>query len=859
MRVLIPTCLAALVLSASANAETAPHPRLLFDAADVPTLRARLAGPLAPVAAAIEGGVAFPYAGGNFPKTADLTYEYFDDRRALADTIASYAFAALMFGDDSAPIGAQSKQIAHSYLISACNFDSWVFPETQDSPQPDLNLAHFLMSVSLAYDWLYGSLTESERQSCRDKVASEGAKMYEAAKTPRSPTSAWWIDEYMQNHHWINHAGLGMAALAFEGEIPRDTAAWLTTATEAMKNAHAVLDIVEGGAWHEGIGYVDYGLDALLPFSMANQKNKAGFDYADNRLMRDYARLRLYGMPSAKGHRREHVIYGDFSGFTGDNTLAPVRWLARAKKDTRAAWYADAYTLDGNLTSWPPSHRGMILASILYDETVKPEAPPGGGAAWALDYFAGDLSLFLARGGWSEGDALLGVKSGVFGGRANFERLKVNGAPGGTLDFAHDHADDMTVFFFADGEWLTSTVPAYFIGRANGSVEGNRTRYANSLLVDGQGQLGEGIRTCGFGTCSWFWDRVSSIPLRGSTAHYTFSLSAGSQLYDRALGLQTFGRAILFVDRAIPVVRDVVRADRPHRFELVWHAIDGATREGEWLALTAKNDRILGVKMLAPEGFAIETEGQSTLHLDKFDPDGRMTAVMVRPPADATATTFLSVLVPSRGSTWSSRPRVDPIDREKRDRGVALADSDIVFADGPTETASAAGMMVTGMAGVRKRAPMRAMLAAGSKLSIDGIPWIEVLDGAPASLEVEPSASVLVASGDAKSARVYAPSVTRVTYNGEDVPFIREGDFVVFPRGAPRGGVDAAVDGVGIENGGAGREGLDAGLPATNNDAPRRDSDAGCGCFVHRTRDDATFGGLLLAALTLLRRRRRKR
>src|SRR5690606_8380731 len=116
------------------------------------------------------------------------------------------------------------------------------------------------------------------------------------------------------------------------------------------------------------------------------------------------------------------------------------------------------------------------------------------------------------------------------------------------------------------------------------------TRYANSLLVDDRGQLGEGVRTCWMGSCTWFWDRQGSINLRGSTAHFSYALGAGSRLYDRSLGMTGFGRSILFLDRRFPVVRDVVRGEASRRYEVVWHAMDAASRDGGWLRLNAKND-----------------------------------------------------------------------------------------------------------------------------------------------------------------------------------------------------------------------------------------------------------------------------
>jgi hypothetical protein len=92
-------------------------------------------------------------------------------------------------------------------------------------------------------------------------------------------------------------------------------------------------------------------------------------------------------------------------------------------------------------------------------------------------------------------------------------------------------------------------MPGYYIGRGN-NPPANKTEYANSLLVDGIGQILEGPRSGDAAAVPLFFDRVSSISHRGSTGHYSFSRSVGGRLYDPKLGLKTFDRSILFVDRA---------------------------------------------------------------------------------------------------------------------------------------------------------------------------------------------------------------------------------------------------------------------------------------------------------------------
>src|SRR5207248_7851843 len=92
---------------------------------------------------------------------------------------------------------------------------------------PDLSTAHMLIGAACAYDWLWPYLSATDRANLAARVGSEAARI--AAAMP----SAWWNDEYVQNHNWIDTAALGLAALALWGEDAR-APAWLTLAQDHL-------------------------------------------------------------------------------------------------------------------------------------------------------------------------------------------------------------------------------------------------------------------------------------------------------------------------------------------------------------------------------------------------------------------------------------------------------------------------------------------------------------------------------------------------------------------------------------------------------------------------------------------------
>ena len=276
-------CVLALLLSvvvADRALAQVPRPSLLFDAADVPRIRANLEGPLRKVRDALEAAIHFPFTG-NFPQTPDLGYEHWGPI-GPPDSLVAFAFGAAVLDRDTLA-GQRALQLARNYLNGICSFPDWVFAHTQDGPDPDLNSAHYLFAVSVAYDWLYDDLTETERKRCRDRVAVEGEKVHQAMLR-----NVWWMVDLLQNHNWINTASLGMAALAFEGELAGvDTGRWLAAVNDNMARVHHAADLVVGGAWHEGPGYLNYGFDSLIPYAVALVRKKGGPDWADNHLVRE--------------------------------------------------------------------------------------------------------------------------------------------------------------------------------------------------------------------------------------------------------------------------------------------------------------------------------------------------------------------------------------------------------------------------------------------------------------------------------------------------------------------------------------------------------------------------------------------
>jgi len=186
----------------------ATHPSVFFSASDVPALRQAAQTTHASIASHYTS-LLDQHLGDPTPSATE-----YDDFRFLGNQVAVWAFGYQLTGNT------QYASIARSQLLTYASWDAWDNGETADLGGPDLNEAHMLLGTSLAYDWIYQTLSDADRATIAAKIGAEAQKV--ADYYP----NAWWNDEYLQNHNWIDTAGLGMAGLALQAEDAR-ASSWL--------------------------------------------------------------------------------------------------------------------------------------------------------------------------------------------------------------------------------------------------------------------------------------------------------------------------------------------------------------------------------------------------------------------------------------------------------------------------------------------------------------------------------------------------------------------------------------------------------------------------------------------------------
>jgi len=277
--------------------------------------------------------------------------------------------------------------------------------------------------------------------------------------------------------------------------------------------------------------YEGYGLAMSLPFWQAMRR--AGSDYTNMGLLRGYGLFFLYaGIPDAP--RQVILPFGDFTHWPGQMVMQISRFVASRFGDGFAEAAAQRYINAVGRGNFLPELWYDVFEFIGYDATVAASDPH----TLPLDGFFTDIGSAALHTTWDSGDLALGFKAGVYGGRVNFNRLAVQGSPaGGWLDWGHDHNDDMSFWLYGNGTWLAPEAMGYDAGStANYTNLANQSAYHNSMLVDGQGQLGDIRNSDSNWNNSWFFSRVSRPLITPSgTADYAIAAAQGAGLFASTL------------------------------------------------------------------------------------------------------------------------------------------------------------------------------------------------------------------------------------------------------------------------------------------------------------------------------------
>ena len=134
---------------------------------------------------------------------------------------------------------------ARQWALASCGYKTWGLGRIDGM---DLATGHQLFGMAIVYDWCYDALDEEARKTIRETLALRARKMFEAAVDG----SAWWRKSYLQNHLWVDVAGMSAAGFAVFDEV-EDATRWIGLPLEKIQTTMEALG--DDGASHEGVGY----------------------------------------------------------------------------------------------------------------------------------------------------------------------------------------------------------------------------------------------------------------------------------------------------------------------------------------------------------------------------------------------------------------------------------------------------------------------------------------------------------------------------------------------------------------------------------------------------------------------------
>src|SRR5215216_2717478 len=522
-------------LAIGAPSAQAAHPQTITDSAGLSRLREARTGSHRWLADVLK-------------KTLD---RYKDSQPGTAG-VAGYAIAAQVFND---PAVADA-----SRYVSAAK--RGLFAMGGGPRDNDLAQAAYLRNAALGYDLLYSELSDSERSTVRTRLADSAANLSQAAAN-----GIWWTGDYTNNHNWVNFSALGLAGYALRGEDVR-AGGWVRQALDNAARLQPVFDAVTDGSWHEGVGYLEFGLFSQVPFWISAQRQ--GVTVGDSALVRRLGRYIL--AIQAPGHARVPVVTNGDANWSRPGLPLVLQYTAARFRDPYAQEAARRWEADTNPITARSSASESVYSPALQYVVYDPTVPAVDTATLPPDLYAGDQQTAVMRTGWGPDATVLAFKNGVFGGRGNFERVKAGRPPGAYINFGHDHVDDLGLSMYGRGGWYLTETHAYNCCGSPGGDYGYSSRYHSSLLIDGVGQLGDDRGTRHSSSQhAWFFDREASMPVHVSTQHYAFARGDGTRLYPPSLGTQSLLRTMALSRDGYAVLHDRARFTSARRVEQLFH------------------------------------------------------------------------------------------------------------------------------------------------------------------------------------------------------------------------------------------------------------------------------------------------
>jgi hypothetical protein len=769
------------------------HPRLFFYENDIQTLRQEASTTHAEIWAAIKY-----YADNNLGSSCYTWTSSGGNCGTAANMVFTHAFAYVITGDQ--------KYFNKAKECLLVNSDASKWPQWDTDGTRDLYLSDMLIKDSLAYDWLYNDLTASERSTIQAALRRHATEMYEAADYGNPNWTTWWPRSFIQNHRSTNNAGLGITALALEGDAGYEQR-WLDLAVEQYNIENYVLSHIKEGTWHEGYSYQAAVFEPTLVFYI-NLERLKGIDLLAEEYSRNYIIYKTYNyLPDSERPAFPIQSMVPDWGWNAAMQHVPLRYLANRYDDGHAEWLAERILEQSTRDRYKGYHApAMVFEFLYYNASVQPKTPDD----IPTEAYYPDAGIVTWRTGWGDDDLVFGFKSSKFGGvwasTAYFNKDYPFNLPDSNANVGHNHADANTFFLYKGGSDLSSEMPHR--QTYDQSTSWPMTSWHNTVVVDGLNQFmfhDQGLQGHAVGGTIESVVTLQSFDYLASDAtdayrYYTSSTGAPGNQY-----IDGFKRYVLFVKPDYLVVVDRLRSASSHKYEYYAHigpekvgATSGhITVEGDWVKGVVGAD-VIGIKVVEPTPFSY------TIGVHSCPDSGQendKAYVSIRPQSNTNDVTFATVLYPTTSSGWTGKPAIEGLGTSANATGVRVhagGVQDSLIRYGGDEVAigdyafeAAAASIVRDSSGVIQKI----LIVNGTRLYEAGAALAQSYGDL--TFEADYSSSTLDLYGDGITGlTLYAPGIVTVRVNGMSAIAQKSGDYVSIsgPKVSVCGSADADAD-----------------------------------------------------------------
>jgi hypothetical protein len=428
-----------------------------------------------------------------------------------------------------------------------------------------LGAGHCLLGVSLSYDWLYNYMTDDQRQTIQDRLS------YFANAMSENPQHK---ERYLSNHCQVEYTGLAAAGLALYDDIPR-AENWVRQSYNIFNKAYQNFGF-DGGST-EGHQYFGLMTEFQMHFNKLAKKLLGRDFFQESEWLKNMGYFILYSCLPDFGPDNCIMRYGDtrYYNFGSHGPEYQMFNLASEYRNPHFQWLA----LEMCKRNIGTTDRMGWSNLLWYDETI-PSSPPDN-----LNTFRhfDDTGWITSRSNWGKNAVMIGFKCNHFN-------------------------------IYAYGEWLVTD---------DGYSKPKKTRFHNTILVNGYGQLGEWTEEV---NSNWF-DRQSVFNARAtsriikaeSDSLYDYIVGDAENIYRPAAGLSKYLRHFVYLKPDLVIILDDLQAEKPSKFEWILHSPGNITKISSNRYSVSSGTVLLDTKILLPSSVLVNIGGDSEIDLNTLN------------------------------------------------------------------------------------------------------------------------------------------------------------------------------------------------------------------------------------------------